>query len=124
MANKHKGEVEIQLGKRKVDLKFGFNAIAELEDLTGKSITELSDYTNIGFKFLRSAVYCGAKHNFKAQVTPEQIGEWLDESINDFKEMQELTQKVMQALQFALTGGEELDEDDIFIDEAEEETGN
>jgi len=103
MANKHKGEVEIQLGNRTVDMKFSFNAIAELEELNDNiSVGALfSEDEKIGFRLLRDAVYCATKHNFR-NLTREKTGELLESTIDSMEDFQELSMKVGQALSLAM----------------------
>lgn len=63
MANRYKGEVKLKLGGREYSLRPSFGALAEIEDRTGKSITELFGDLNrgrISIKALAAIVSAGA----------------------------------------------------------------
>lgn len=71
-----KAGVTIQLDKPRT-LRYGINALAKVEDLTGKPITAL-DLNNVGIKDLLVIIYAGLYHDDKT-LTLEKVGDLIDE---------------------------------------------
>jgi len=68
--------VTITLDKPRT-LRYGINALAKIEDLTGKSLMHL-DLASVGIKDLLTIVYAGLFHEDK-DLTPEKVGDLIDE---------------------------------------------
>lgn len=83
--------VSIQLDKPRT-LRYGMNALAKIEDITGKTIMSL-DLTSLGIKDLLVIVYAGLCHEDK-NLTLEQVGDLLDE----YTDITTLAEKVGEAL--------------------------
>ena len=73
-------------------LRYGMNALATIEDITGKSILTL-DLNNVGVKDLLAIVYGGLYHEDKT-LTIEKVGELID----DFSDLTEIAEKLGEAL--------------------------
>jgi hypothetical protein len=67
-------------------LRFGINALAKIEDVTGKPLMHL-DLNSIGIKDLLAIVYSGLYHEDK-NLTIDQVGDLIDEysNLNDVAE--------------------------------------
>lgn len=78
MPNKHRGEVEIQLGSQKLTLRPTFEALAETEAMTNRSLTTLA--TDLALNSARAAdwvalIYCGVRAaNPRTEITFNEIG--------------------------------------------------
>lgn len=89
MAEKVRG-VQIDLDKTR-HLKFNHNAIAVLENVVGKTVSEIfsSLGTAMGFDMLRTLLYAALIHeDFSLRKKPTHeglwlVGEWIEESIGD-----------------------------------------
>lgn len=68
--------VTIELDKPRT-LRYGMNALAKIEDITGKTILSL-DLNSLGIKDLLVIVYAGLCHEDK-ELTIERVGDLLDE---------------------------------------------
>lgn len=68
--------VTIELDKPRT-LRYGINALAKIEDITGKSLMSL-DLNNVGIKEMLAIVYAGFYHEDKS-LTPEIVGDLIDE---------------------------------------------
>ena len=71
--------VTITLDKPRT-LRYGLNALAKVEDLTGKSIMSL-DLNNVGIKDLLAIIYAGLCHEDKS-LTVTKVGDLIDEYSN------------------------------------------
>ena len=71
-----KKTVTLELDRAR-NLRYGLNALIKIEELTGKSITQL-DLRSISMKDLRTILYAGLYHEDK-ELTPERAGELIDE---------------------------------------------
>ena len=111
-ANSNRGETEIHIGNKTRLVRFRTNQIAQLEDLSGKGIMKLMDEDTIGIKLLRDALFVGLLHDNK-KLTPNRVGEWLDDYEGDFGG---LIENVFTALAESLPGAKsvvvESDEDE------------
>lgn len=70
--------VQIVFPDRPRFLRFDINAIADLEDMTGKSVAEaLSNRQKIGFSMIRALLWAGLKHE-EPMLTVEAAGELIN----------------------------------------------
>ncbi len=76
-------------------LRYGINALAKIEDITGKNLMKL-DLTNIGVKDLLAIVYAGLYHEDKT-LTIEKVGDLIDEH----SDLKQVAEKVGEALTLA-----------------------
>jgi len=67
-----KNGVTIELDRPRT-LRYGINALAKVEDITGKSIMSL-DLNNVGIKDLLAIIYAGLYHEDKT-LTLEAVGD-------------------------------------------------
>lgn len=73
-------------------LRYGMNALAKIEDITGKSLMSL-DLNSVGVKDLLAIVYAGLYHEDK-DLTIESVGDLIDE----YSSINEVADKVGKAL--------------------------
>lgn len=90
MANKHRGEIAIQLDKKR-KLKFNTNALAELEDALGHSLSKLGE-NEVGIKTMIKMFWAGMLHEMP-ELTLKEAADLMDHS--DFTTISE---KVAEAL--------------------------
>ena len=76
-------------------LRFGINALAKIEDLTGKPLTTLK-LDRVGIKDLLIITYAGLAHEDK-DLTVEKVGDLIDE----YSSIEILSQKLGEALTLA-----------------------
>lgn len=79
-------------------LRYGMNALAKIEDITGKPIVNL-DLNNVGIKDLLVIVYAGLYHEDKS-LTVEQVGDLIDE----YADMNAIAEKIGEAFTLAFGG--------------------
>ena len=79
-------------------LRYGMNALAKIEDITGKSILAL-DLNKVGIKDLLAIVYGGLYHEDKT-LTFEKVGDLIDEYSN----LADVAEKLGEALTEAFGG--------------------
>ena len=92
-----KNGITINLDKPRT-LRYGMNALAKIEDLTGKSILSL-DLNKLGIKDLLAIVYGGLYHEDKT-LTIQKVGDLIDEYSN----LNEVAEKLGEALTAAFGG--------------------
>lgn len=92
--------VNVELGGRSRQLRFDFNAVADLEDHFGKGIRAILSEEQVGFKVLRGMYWAGLKWNNRGLTLPR-VGDWLQEKLEAGTELEELFQPVVKALQYA-----------------------
>lgn len=92
-----KNGVTINLDRPRT-LRYGMNALAKIEDITGKSILAL-DLNKVGIKDLLAIVYGGLYHEDKT-LTIEKVGDLIDEYSN----LNEIAEKLGEALTAAFGG--------------------
>ena len=61
-------------------LRYGLNALAKVEDITGKNIMGL-DLNNVSIKDLLAIIYAGLYHEDK-ELAVEKVGDLIDEHSN------------------------------------------
>ena len=76
-------------------LRFGINALAKIEDLTGKPLTTLK-LDSVGIKDLLIITYAGLAHEDQ-DLTVEKVGDLIDE----YSSIEILSQKLGEALTLA-----------------------
>ncbi len=59
MANKHRGYVPIEIGGETYQLRYDFNALAQLDQRLGQSFFKVLGEGNIGFHVIREALVAG-----------------------------------------------------------------
>lgn len=76
MANKHNGELEIELGGKKRSLRFSLNALAYLEEDCGKPLGEIfNDLDAMDMRTVRLMLYHGLRwENIDLKLT--EVGSW------------------------------------------------
>jgi len=74
--NKHRGEINLNVGDRIYTLKFTTNSIVLLEEALGKSVNKIGD--DVGVKELRAMIWAGLQHNHP-EITLDKVGEIIDE---------------------------------------------
>ncbi|SHK48990.1 hypothetical protein [Paramaledivibacter caminithermalis] len=82
------------------NLRLGINAICQIEDMTGKTITKLNE--NLGIKEFRIILYCALKWEDKS-LTLDKVGELMDEVIEK-KGIDYLNEKLAEVLENSLGG--------------------
>lgn len=86
--------ISINLDKPRT-LRYGINALAKIEDITGRPITAL-DLNRVGIKDLLVIVYAGLYHEDK-DLTVEQVGNIIDE----YSDINSVAEKVGEAFTLA-----------------------
>jgi hypothetical protein len=89
MANKQRGFVEVQLDKKRT-LRYTLNALAELEDRLGVSVSELTNVP-MGMKQIRTFLWAGLLHE-APDITEQEVG-----NLVDFENMEYVSQKITEA---------------------------
>lgn len=89
MANVERGEVKITLDKERT-IKFTLNALIEVEDGLGHSLTELSD--NVSIRAVRTLLTAGLRHE-DAELTEQYVGDLI--TMDNMAEVQEALGKAM-----------------------------
>lgn len=80
MANKHRGEVALQAGEKTYTIHFSTNALCNLEEALGMSVSQLSEEfasQAVGFRELRKILWAGMRDNHP-DLDLEAIGEIID----------------------------------------------
>lgn len=96
MANK---TVALKMDKVR-NLRYGINAIIQLEELMGRSVSEMTD--DVSMKDLRTMLYVGLKWEDK-ELTEELTGDLMDLAIEN-EGMEEVSNKIGKAFQLAFGG--------------------
>jgi len=106
-----KGYVEVEFeGKNKL-LRFDFNAMADLEDLFGGGIGYIFREHNIGFKTVRGFYWAGLKWKERG-LTIERVGQMLQTKIEEGKNIEELMDPIIKALERSGFLGKKKDEEE------------
>lgn len=88
MANKHRGEIEIELGGKKLKLVPAFDGLVEAEDKSGKGLNEmLNDFhaKRVGIKTIAALIYGGLIGAGTFDYTFERVGSLvLQRGVNRF----------------------------------------
>lgn len=94
MANKHKGEVIINIGGMEKKLKFDMNTLAEVEGILDRPIHQVLNENKLGIREIRALLYAGIQWDGKP-LSLKQIGEMLN-----FDNMQYFAEKIGEALRY------------------------
>lgn len=89
-------KVYLNIGGSDREIKFGFNAISDLEMHLGKKIHDVLFRGNWGFSELRGLLWAGIKNGSK--LTPEQTGALIEKYIEDGGKLEDIDAKVTEAL--------------------------
>lgn len=83
------------------NLRFGTNALCQMEEMTGKSVNQLNE--SAGMKELRIMMYCGLRWEDK-ELTIEKTGEIMDEIMSKHG-IDYLSEKIGKAMELAIPNG-------------------
>jgi hypothetical protein len=121
VANPHRGEVDVELAGKDYKLRYGHNALAEVEKELKRPITaifavdENGEVTNFGFVEILALLAAGLRHQVK-RMTSQRVGDLLDKSDRPLTYYGE---KIGEALRTVL--GKKDEDEDEDEDEAEGE---
>jgi len=90
--------VEIQTEDKVRHLKYGMNALINLEQEMGRPLSEIGNEQNTKLEDLRTMFYVGLKHEDK-DLTQEQVGDIMDYLIS-VHGMNYLSEKLAEAMDF------------------------
>ena len=93
MSNVYRGLVEIELDKTR-QIRFTLNALAELEDKLGVSLSELEGL-NMGVKQIRTFLWAGLLHE-EPELSEQAVGNMVD-----FDNIEYINEKINEAFQRA-----------------------
>lgn len=82
----------VELGGKTRNIRYNFNALCDVEEATGKSISEIS-----GLSSIRVLLWAGLRWEDKG-LTAQRVGVWIEEHLNDGGDMQDLVDAAMKAL--------------------------
>ena len=99
MANKHRGEVDIQLDKKR-KLKFNTHALAELEDSLGYSLSQM-DQEHTGIRTMVKMFRAAMLHELP-DLTEKDAADLMD-----YSSFSVIAEKVKDALELAFGDSEE-----------------
>lgn len=84
----------VELGGKKRPVKFGFNALSEFGELTGRKMDELNrlNPSTFSLKDILLLCWCALKHGARLENQPfdasmEEVGDWFDDAPNAMPEM-------------------------------------
>lgn len=84
--------ITLSLGGKTRNLKFDFNALAAMEQATGKSFTDATLWTKIGAGSLRTMLWAALLHE-SPDLTEKEVGTWV--SMGNLKEVMDAVSKAM-----------------------------
>lgn len=87
----------IELDKQR-EIRFDFNAIADIEEETGMGISTLLDEENIGFNTFRILLWAGLRHE-DSGLTKKNVGILLDNYFKAGGTWTELGNKIFEAIE-------------------------
>lgn len=114
--------VNVEIGGENRQLKFDFNAVADLEDFFGKGIGSIMSEEQVGFRTIRAMYWAGLKWRNR-KLTVNQVGHWLQDEIENGTDFEELFQPVIEAMQAAGLLGTDDESDDANSEEGEAKNG-
>ncbi len=85
-------QVTLFIGGMSREIKFTFNALCELEEVVKRPLAELMDSAP-GLSLLRAFLYAGLRGGRSRgwkDITPETVGEWLEQEGIDFARLNEI----------------------------------
>jgi O-phosphoseryl-tRNA(Cys) synthetase len=110
--------VTVQFGDKEKQLRFDFNAMADLEQHFGKGIAGIFNEEQIGFNTIRCFYWAGMKWKDRG-LTVERTGKMLMKKVDeDGSDIEELMKPILEALQASGLMG------DMNAEEDEEEAKN
>lgn len=92
--------VNVEIGGKGRQLRFDFNAVSDLEDYFGKGIGAILSEEQVGFKVLRGMYWAGLKWNNRGLTLPK-VGDWLQKKLEGGMDMDDLSEPIIKALQYA-----------------------
>lgn len=72
----------VTIGKKRYNVRYTINALAELEDSMDAGIQQILDKDRAGFQVIRNMVWAGLLHENPA-LTSEAVGDLLEGHLND-----------------------------------------
>jgi hypothetical protein len=94
MANKQRGNVEVELGGKVRNLRYTMNALAEIEDNLGVPLSEM-DKVKMTIKNVRVILWAGLIHEDE-ELTQKEVGNMVD-----LENMEAVQEKVAEAFTMA-----------------------
>lgn len=82
----------VEIGGKTRNIRYDFNALCDLEEVTGKSISELT-----GLSSIRALLWAGLKWETKG-VTQPMVGMWIEEHLRDGGKVDDLLDNAIKAL--------------------------
>ncbi|CAM3876748.1 hypothetical protein COLU111180_11985 [Cohnella lubricantis] len=92
--------VEVELGGKSRLLKYDFNAVCEVEERTGKGVAAIFSENSVGFNTVRLFLWAGLKWKIPG-IQPAQVGQWLQQEVENGKTPMTFLQPIMVALKRA-----------------------
>ena len=92
-----KKSVLIELDKAR-NLRFGINALCQLEDMIGKPVTDLQD--GAGITEIRAMLYCGLAWE-DPDLTVDEVGEIMDDAMSD-KGIDYISKKLTESITLSI----------------------
>jgi hypothetical protein len=88
----------VTFGDKEYIIKFGFNAVASIEESFGKGIQFIFNEENVGFRTIRALYWAGLKWKNQG-LTIEVVGNMLEKKMEDEDlELNELMAPVLKAI--------------------------
>jgi hypothetical protein len=103
--------IEIELDGKVKQLRYDFNAIADMEERMGKGVGAIFNEQNVGFNTLRLFYWAGLKWKDKG-ITVERAGDMLQKEIENGSDIGELMEPVLKALKLSGVMGKSQDEEE------------
>ena len=82
----------IELGGKTRNIRYNFNALCDIEEATGKPITEIS-----GLSSIRVLLWAGLRWEDRG-LTAQRVGTWIEEYLSGGGDMQDLVDAATNAL--------------------------
>lgn len=101
--------VPVEFNGEQKQLRFDFNAMAELEDHLGKGLAAIFREDNIGFRTVRAFYWAGLRWKDRG-LTVERAGQLLQQKIDEGESFEGLMVPIMKALQLSGFMGREAKE--------------
>lgn len=89
--------VSVELGGKERQLRFDFNAVADLEDHFGKGIASVMSEEQVGFRTIRALYWAGLKWR-NHRLTVEKVGEWLQDELEAGSSFESLLNPIIEAM--------------------------
>lgn len=88
---------EFEVGGKTKRLKYDFNAIADVEELSGMGMSKLFSEDMVGFHTIRLLIWAGLKHEERG-ITTQRAGMIIKDMITDGYELESIMELIMDAL--------------------------